>query len=399
MAYLLTQTMKFARRVVQYAILFSLLAFAYKPVNADIVKPALVEISVNTNGNYRVEIRASIEAMLTGINSRYKNTQDAPNAEAYDELRVLQAEQLEQAFEPFHRKFINEVKLKFDTQIVPLEITKIEIPEPGYTKVPRISLIVLEGQIDRSIKTLYWYYPERFADNAVRVRQVDEANEKWYWSQWQWLRKDQWSEPFSLEEVFTEQPISSVISTYLSAGFDHILPKGLDHILFILGIFLLSIKMRPLVWQVTMFTLAHSITLSLSMLNIINLPASIVEPLIALSIAYIGIENIFSQDHQIGSFAGEDGANLRGIVNSCRSQCVGPQRLSNRHFGIRIPAGLWRPIDSLPRHGSMNSKERIGITNRAIRAEHDRCTGIQKPAKGISPFPLFSHRPIDQIHV
>lgn len=78
------------------------------------------------------------------------------------------------------------------------------------------------------------------------------------------------------------------------AGFDHIIPKGLDHILFILGIFLLSTKLKPLAWQATMFTLAHSITLSLSMFNVISLPASIVEPLIALSIAYIGFENIFA---------------------------------------------------------------------------------------------------------
>ena len=57
------------------------------PVPADIVKPALVEISVNTNGTYQVEVRASIEALLTGINARYRNTRDAPNAAAYDELQ------------------------------------------------------------------------------------------------------------------------------------------------------------------------------------------------------------------------------------------------------------------------------------------------------------------------
>ena len=52
---------------------------------ADVVKPALVEISANTNGKLSIEVRASIEALLTGINAQYKNTQDAPTAEAYDE--------------------------------------------------------------------------------------------------------------------------------------------------------------------------------------------------------------------------------------------------------------------------------------------------------------------------
>ena len=129
----------------------------------------------------------------------------------------------------------------------------------------------------------------------MRVRQVDEANAKWHWSEWQWLRKDQTSEPFSLTEVFTRPPLHVTISTYLVAGFEHILPKGLDHILFILGIFLLSVRIRPLLWQVTMFTVAHTITLGLTMHGIIALPDNIVEPLIALSIAYIGLENIFAR--------------------------------------------------------------------------------------------------------
>jgi hydrogenase/urease accessory protein HupE len=259
---------------------------------ADVVKPALIEISVNTNGSWHIEVRASIEALLTGINARYKNTQDAPNAAAYDELRALQAADLEKAFIPFESQFTDQLELLFDGQRIPLSVSRLEIPEPGYTKVPRISVIHLEGKVDRSVATLVWYYPQRFGDNAVRVRQVDEGNEKWHWSDWQWLRNDTHSEPFSLTEVFTRQPVTAVIKTYIVLGFEHILPKGLDHILFILGIFLLSIHLRPLLWQVTMFTVAHTLTLGLSMAGLISLPANIVEPLIALSIAYIGIENI-----------------------------------------------------------------------------------------------------------
>jgi len=271
---------------------FSLLAL---PAWADVVKPALVEISIQTDGTYHIEVRASLEALLTGINARYRNTRDAPNAAAYDELRVLPAAELAVAFKPFEQDFTQLAELNFDGEPVPLSISHIDIPEPGYPKVPRISVIILEGNIDRSVKTVSWYYPARFGDNAVRVRQVDEANEKWHWSDWQWLRKDEHSTPFSLTEVFTRQPATQVISTYMALGFAHILPRGLDHILFILGIFLLSTHMRPLLWQVTMFTVAHTITLGLSMRGVISLPANIVEPLIALSIAYIGIENMFAQ--------------------------------------------------------------------------------------------------------
>lgn len=281
---------------VHYAILFYLLSSLFLASNsvADIVKPALVEISVFADGHYRAELRASIEAMMTGINSRYKNTQDSPFAAAYDELRVMEPEQLREKFRPFEEEVYKEIQLRFDGKPVNLHITEVKIPEPGYTKVPRISLIVFEGPIDKSVKQLSWYYPARFSDNAVRVRQVDLKNEKWHWSSWQWLRKDQISEPFSLTEVFTEPPKSQVFIEYIQAGFEHIFPKGFDHILFIFGIFLLSTRLKPLIQQATMFTLAHSITLSLSMYHVISLPASIVEPLIALSIAYIGFENIYA---------------------------------------------------------------------------------------------------------
>ena len=266
-------------------------------IKADIVKPALVEISVFSSGQYRIEIRASIEAMMTGINSKYKNTKDSPNADIYDRLRALQPAELSAEFEAFKTRLSDEITLKFDDQRIPLQITEVDISEAGYLKVPRISMIAMEGPIAKNVKSISWYYPARFADNAVRIRQIDKENEKWHWSSWQWLRNDQPSKPFGLSEVFNPPSLFDTIKTYTGAGFDHILPKGLDHILFILGIFLLSLKMRPLLWQVTMFTLAHSITLSLSMLNIISLSSRIVEPLIALSIAYIAIENIFAKDH------------------------------------------------------------------------------------------------------
>ena len=278
-------------RVIQFLLLSLCLVDA---VSADIVKPALIEISANTNGKVTIEVRASIEALLTGINAQYKNTQDAPTAEEYDTLRVLQSEQLHDEFEPFKQEFLNQIVLKADGARVDLNIIDVKIPEPGYTKVPRISVITLGGELDQSVRNLQWYYPARFGDNAVRVRQVDEANEQWHWSEWQWLRNDDPSQPFSLEELFTRQPVTEVIFSYISIGFEHIVPRGADHILFIIGIFLLSTRLKPLLWQVTMFTLAHTLTLALSMKGIISLPSSIVEPLIALSIAYVGIENIFA---------------------------------------------------------------------------------------------------------
>lgn len=85
----------------------------------------------------------------------------------------------------------------------------------------------------------------------------------------------------------------STFFTYLHQGFVHVLPLGLDHILFVLGLFLLSRAWRPLLLQVTTFTLAHSVTLALATLGRVEVSGSIVEPVIALSIAAVALENIF----------------------------------------------------------------------------------------------------------
>jgi len=267
-------------------------------ISADVVKPALIEISAHKNGRVELEIRASIEALLTGINASYINTQEAPNADAYDELRVLKAKQLEQKFAQFEGGFLNAIELRAysagKAQLIPLSIYKLEIPEPGYTKVPRISALWLKGDLPETATALSLTYPTQFSDYAVRVRQVDLEAEKWHWSSWEWVKTERESQVFSLEEIYAEKSTLQIVTEFTQLGFLHILPWGLDHILFILGLFLFSRSLRTLLWQITMFTLAHTVTLGLATAGYIELSPRIVEPLIALSIAYVGLENVFS---------------------------------------------------------------------------------------------------------
>ncbi len=263
---------------------------------ADLVKPALIEIIVDKQGDVEIEIRASIEALLTGINGRYKNTKDAPNADEYDRLRKMSSEQLQPEFNAFKEKFLSKIFLQDDkNRKITLNIKEVNIPERGYTKVPRISLIKLTGKVDLSAQSVQWYYPMSFGDYAVRLKQVNQAKQQFHWSEWQWLRKDIISEPLSLTEIIAQKPLYETIGNYIELGYKHILPKGMDHILFIFGLFLFSSKFRPLLWQITMFTIAHTITLGLAMNGLFDLPERIVQPLIALSIVYVGVENIVNK--------------------------------------------------------------------------------------------------------
>jgi hypothetical protein len=81
---------------------------------------------------------------------------------------------------------------------------------------------------------------------------------------------------------------------YLKLGYTHIIPLGVDHILFVLSLFLLNPSIKSVLWQATAFTVAHSITLGSAMYGLINPPAHIVEPIIALSIVFVALENIVS---------------------------------------------------------------------------------------------------------
>ncbi|MES2440183.1 MAG: HupE/UreJ family protein [Verrucomicrobiota bacterium] len=89
---------------------------------------------------------------------------------------------------------------------------------------------------------------------------------------------------------------AAVIPKFFVMGFTHILPGGPDHILFILGLFFLTRGFGVLFFQMTLFTLAHSLTLGLSLYGFLSVPTAVVEVAIALSIAFIAIENLFFDD-------------------------------------------------------------------------------------------------------
>lgn len=96
----------------------------------------------------------------------------------------------------------------------------------------------------------------------------------------------------SINYALEDAPAGDVVWFYLKLGYTHILPGGADHILFVMGLCLLSTKIKTIIWQATAFTVAHSITLALSMKNVFAAPSAVVEPIIALSILFVAVENI-----------------------------------------------------------------------------------------------------------
>lgn len=163
-------------------------------------------------------------------------------------------------------------------------------PEIEYAVAEKTATIRLRGAVPEGARQFTWSYGWTFTPYSLAIRPGPGAD-----ASTQWLEGKQVSEPFDLSAVRRSGRFSTAWR-YVVLGFTHIVPHGLDHVLFVLGIYLLSRKWRDVLWQVSAFTAAHSITLGLSLYGVVSLPAAIVEPLIALSIAYVAIENMFLKD-------------------------------------------------------------------------------------------------------
>ena len=145
----------------------------------------------------------------------------------------------------------------------------------------------LTGPIPGGARAFAWESASRLGSYLLTVRTEGDPV-----PQRIWLEGGERSSPLTLRATVVPPTRGQVALQYLKLGYTHILPKGTDHILFVLGIFLLSVRLRPVLLQVTAFTVAHTITLALTIYGVVSLPASFVEPAIAISIVYVAVENV-----------------------------------------------------------------------------------------------------------
>ena len=190
---------------------------------------------------------------------------------------------LERRFGPFVRAFLAHASLSFDGRAVRPDSARI-VADGDADPAPTLRLTgtVPTGSFAFTfssgfdVGTFVLRIAAPGADEPVR----------------QWLKGAEPSRPFPLGARVVPESRASVVRSYLVMGFRHILPDGTDHILFVLGLFLLSPRLKPLLVQVTSFTAAHTLALALAALGFVSLPSRVVEPLIALSIVWVAVENV-----------------------------------------------------------------------------------------------------------
>lgn len=232
------------------------------------------------------DVRLNLESFLAGIDmTAVTDTATAPEATRYDTLRAMAPAELEAEFAAFWPQMATAMTILADGTPVAPAFVSVAIDPIGDVEVTRASQLQFTATLPQGTQTVQVGWASEFGVLVLRQMGVDAPYDGY-------LEAGANSDPITL--AGGDQATGwETFARYIPIGFDHIVPKGLDHILFVLGLFFLSARMRPLLTQVSLFTLAHTITLALAALGIVVIPGSIVEPLIAASIVYVAVENIF----------------------------------------------------------------------------------------------------------
>lgn len=230
------------------------------------------EIALDLRDRATIEVRlnANAEGLIAKLVARSPGTPVAPG----DDMERITA---------LASVLLPQLELERDGVRVPLALARVEIPEP---KRVLLRLVAPAGSVASAGSTVRWRTGLVYGSYPLTVwhpSRLEPAVE--------WVSGGAWSTP---TRPGTASDRLKRTWQAVALGFTHIVPAGVDHILFVLGLFLLTSRVRAVLAQVTAFTVAHSATLALTLYGVVSAPASVVEPLIALSIAYVAVENLFT---------------------------------------------------------------------------------------------------------
>ncbi len=248
---------------------------------------------IKADGSYQVDVTCDLDALALGVSPT------VDSAELAAAIKAMSEDELAAALGRLHRTFERRVRIRFDGEA---DQPRISFPEHGVPTDPDTEPTVLgltarlEGRLPVAAREVTFSASRAFP--PVHLTILDQRH---LTGRRQLLESGAPSAAYRLDQAPGAEAVDvsdrfSTAGRYLALGFWHIVPEGLDHILFVLGLFLLAARWRPLLWQVSAFTAAHTLTLALSTYGIVRLPPSWVEPLIALSIAYVAIENLLTSE-------------------------------------------------------------------------------------------------------
>jgi len=248
-----------------------------------------VTILLKSQGSYQIDIRTDVDALALGVSPT------ADSAQVVAKLRAMSTDDLRETIEQVKQTLNRRVRLRFDgiKQTSAITFPEYESRLAVENTIPTIFGLTARFSGMVPVRSKEMTFGASRAFKVVHLTILNELAGKAVRSP---LGVGEDSAPYNLKDNGSSVGQLVVAYRYLLLGFEHILPEGLDHILFVLGLFLLSNSFHVLIWQVTAFTLAHSITLALSSYNLVSLSSGPVESLIALSITYVAVENVLTTE-------------------------------------------------------------------------------------------------------
>ena len=250
------------------------------------VLPAIADMT--TEGDrLTFSVRLSVEGLIAGIDlGTVTDTNEAPQAASYDALRALPPEELQTRFTAFWPEMARNIRVLSSNDPLPLSLDLMTADPTGDPEFPRLSTLSFSAALPAGTQAVQVGWASEYGALVLRQMGVEAPFDGY-------IEAGALSDPITLAGGDQATGLETFLA-YIPVGFDHIVPKGLDHILFVLGLFFLSTRLAPLLWQVSAFTLAHTVTLAAGALGYVTIPGSIVEPIIAASIVYVAVENILT---------------------------------------------------------------------------------------------------------
>ncbi|WP_170272603.1 HupE/UreJ family protein [Litorivicinus lipolyticus] len=247
--------------------------------NAHTVQPGIATLALDA-ARTQLSLRVNAEVIMAGVDVTQINDTDALEGDAaarYGDLRGLTDAALAERLNN-DPAWLTGVRLQSPAGPLTLSLVDVAVEPQPDPELPRFTTVTLTASPASSVR-LAW--APSYGELVVRERDGGYNA---------FLAPGEWSAMVSSGQAALST--WDVMSTYIVSGVAHIIPMGLDHILFVAGLYFFGAGRGALIAQISVFTVAHTLTLALASLAIVRISPAIVEPLIAASIVYIGVENL-----------------------------------------------------------------------------------------------------------